>query len=192
LKTIVRKELLYKRNLMTQEEIKEKSKKICKRLEPFHSKAGNIMLYLSFGSEVNTEELIDRLLEEGKKVFVPVTINKTKELLISQLKHRDKDLAISSFGILEPKKEKLRLIDPKELDLIIVPGVGFDKRGYRIGYGAGYYDRFLARISPAIPTIGLSFQVQLLEQVANHIHDYPVQFIITENQLIDCRKYSCL
>lgn len=194
MKKILRELLLQKRNLLTQEEIEAKSSLIHKQLmvSPLFQRANRVMLYISFRNEVLTSAIIKELLQKGKRVFIPITVPKTKALIVSELKSLEEDLQLGNFGVLEPKPEAVRELDPSCLDLILVPGVGFDMEGFRIGYGAGYYDRFLPRISKEVPTIGLAFEVQLVHQLPKDEYDYPVQYVLTEERLIDCSNLQTL
>ncbi len=139
-------------------------------------------------NEVLTESIIDDLSSRGKRMFVPLTVHKTKEIIVSELKDIKKDLRVGNFGVMEPKKEATRPVEPSILDLVIVPGVVFDKKGYRIGHGAGYYDRFLPRLPEKTVTVSLAFDMQLVDWVPTEKHDMAVKYIITEKQFIKCRK----
>ncbi len=165
------------------------SELIFNRLAPldFYKNAQCVMLYLSFRNEVDTSNIISNLFLQNKRVFIPVTVPTSKTLLISELKDFEKDLEIGTFGVLEPKKEALRPISSELIDLVIVPGVAFDERGYRIGYGAGYYDRFLPNLKDTVPTVALAFEVQMIDHVENDEYDFPVQYIITEKRMISCK-----
>lgn len=189
MKNTLRKEALKRRESLSADEIMSKSSVIIHsfRGTDFYKSSKNVMIYVSFRNEVDTLELIDDMLKEGKRVFIPLTVSKTKELLVSEIIDIQEDLEIGNFGVLEPKKEKQRIVNPEILDLIVVPGVCFDKRGFRIGYGAGYYDRFLSKL-PQIPTISLVFQLQLMDKVPEDSYDIPVDYIITENDYINCRE----
>ena len=190
MKKNLRELLLDKRSKLTEEEIHNKSKSIFDLLSStaLYNNSTNVMLYIAFRNEVLTSGIINDLLKQNKRVFIPITIPKTKGLIVSELKNPDEDLEIGNFGVLEPKKEAIREVNPEILDLVLVPGVGFDEEGYRIGYGAGYYDRFLPRVSPSVPTIGLAFEIQLVHKIPRDEYDFPVQYIVTEKRLMDCKS----
>ena len=97
-----------------------------------------------------------------------------------------KELEPGFFNILTPKKEFQRFIDPQEIDLVIVPGVAFKKDGYRVGYGGGYYDRFLSKI-PDVPTIAIAFSLQMVDDLPSDSFDIPVDYIYTEESIIVCK-----
>lgn len=190
LKKEIRKKILEIKNALSTEIIQEKSRRIFEELKKkdFYSNANNVMLYISFGSEVMTRPIIDDLLSRGKRVFIPVTVPATKALIVSELKDYEEDLQVGHFGVMEPKEEALRPVEPNILDLVIVPGVAFDQRGYRIGYGGGYYDRFLPRLPEKTTTVSLAFDMQLIDEVPISQYDIPVQYILTEESFIKCRK----
>ncbi|KAB3533545.1 5-formyltetrahydrofolate cyclo-ligase [Alkaliphilus serpentinus] len=189
MKKQLRLETLRAREALNSEEVLLKSSSIITIFKEsnFYKEAKNIMIYVSFRNEVDTLGLIEEMIQEGKRVFIPLTVDKTRELLVSEVQDIKEDLEIGNFGVLEPKKEKERILDPNILDLIVVPGVSFDKRGYRIGYGGGYYDRFLAKHND-ITTLSLIFQLQLIDQVPNDTFDIPVDYLITEKELIKCKE----
>ena len=143
-------------------------------------KARTVMFYVSFQSEVDTRELIHEIILE-KKVVVPVV--KGKLLEVSTITRYD-ELKGGNFGILEPKN--LHPVLLSEIDCVLVPGIAFDKRGYRIGFGKGYYDRLLKKISCL--KIGLAFEVQIIEKVPEEPNDVPVDLIVTEKRIIECKN----
>ena len=120
----------------------------------------------------------------GKKdVIVPITNKKNNSLIISKLKCLD-DLCCGCFGIPEPRKSKIKRFNKKNLDLVIVPGVVFDRGCNRIGFGHGYYDKFLRGLSTKTKTIGLAYDFQIVDKLKAEKHDIPVDIIITEKMTI--------
>lgn len=190
MKKEIRKNILQRKDTFSNEIVREKSLAMLDTLKKidFYKNANNVMLYISFGKEVTMKPIIDDLQNRGKRVFIPVTVPATKALIVSELKSYEDDLAVGHFGIMEPKEEALRPVEPSILDLVIVPGVAFDKNGYRIGYGGGYYDRFLPRLPEKTTTISLAFEIQLIDKIPTSQYDLPVQYIITEEQFIKCKK----
>ncbi len=150
-----------------------------------YKKASNIMSYVSFNNEVNTHKFIAKAIEDGKKISVPYINNKNK-VMLPCLIHDINELVPGYFGILSPDPNRLKLIDEKSIDLVIVPGAVFDKNGYRIGYGGGYYDKFLPLLRKDTSTIGLAFSFQVIDKVPFEKYDIPVDFIITEKDFIEC------
>ena len=171
---------------MTQAEIQQKSKCITDRLlcAPFYQNAHTIMTYLSIRHEPDTFPLVRHAFAAGKTVVVPVVDSVTPGLLhLSRLSGIDA-LKPGAFGILEP--ETIVPIPKTDLDLIVVPGLGFDRFGGRIGYGKGYYDRLLERTDATKAALCYGFQV--MEQVQTEPHDIPMDFVVTESELIACEN----
>lgn len=147
--------------------------------------AAHTLFYVSYDNEVCTHHLIKKSLSSGKKVYVPISIRINHTLTISKLFDYN-DLIPGTYGILEPKKEKQQLVPIDMLDLIIVPGIGFDKKGNRLGKGGGYYDWLLSQTKAT--AIALAFEFQLVDFIPTEHHDQQVDVIVTEEQVIYCRK----
>lgn len=150
-------------------------------------KAKKVMVYISFKSEARTREIILELLKRKKKVIVPLIDFKKERIYLSELRNFEKELVLNKFGLFQPQKEFFRPFDKKDLDLIIVPGIAFDEKGNRIGFGKGYYDKFLKNIPKNIPVIALAFEKQIAEGITCEKHDVPVHKIVTEKRIIECR-----
>lgn len=149
-------------------------------------KSGFVMTYLSFGDEVETFSLARRLFAAGKSVAVPYIHQGTTNLIAAQINDLEHDLQTGPLGILEPSPDHLRPLDPKVVDVHVVPGIAFDEMGFRIGYGKGHYDRFLVLRSRHSVTVSVAFDVQVTERLPHDLWDVPVDFIATESQLINC------
>ncbi len=188
MKDEIRKKLIEIRKKMPRAEVLEKSEKIKERLfetKEFKS-SKTVLFYVSYGNEVFTHDMIKQSFS-NKKIIVPISDKKNRSLILSELKNWN-ELEPGSYGILEPKKEKLNIISPEKIELIIVPGVGFDSKGNRIGHGKGYYDNLLKNSKKAIH-IGLAFEKQIVIKIPVEYHDIPLDKIITENKVIDCIKF---
>ena len=144
--------------------------------------AVSVMAFWSFGSEVETAPLIERLLAEGKTVALP-RIEGSDIVPVAFV--AGGATTGTSFGAREP--EGGRVLDPSELDLVIVPGVAFDRSGNRVGYGAGYYDRFLRRTRAGVPAVAIAFALQVVPEVPAGRGDRRVDAILTEAEVIRCR-----
>jgi len=148
----------------------------------------SVFIYVSMGNEVPTHTIIKNALAGGKTVSVP-KIGLGTQMYAVPVRNIEQDLIPGKLGILEPKSH-LQPISESCIDLIIVPGLLFDIGGYRIGYGKGYYDRYLStmkKISPHCKTIGLAYQNQVVQQLPRGEHDKPVMLIITEKQILPGR-----
>jgi 5-formyltetrahydrofolate cyclo-ligase len=140
--------------------------------------ATTVMAFSSFGSEVDTGPIIERLERDGRRVALPRVEGRD----IVAVAHRSDDrVRPTSFGAMEPAGgEKLA---PEEIDVVIVPGLAFDGSGHRVGYGRGFYDRFLATLRPDALTVGICFSVQLVDEVPHGQGDRPVDLVMTEHGL---------
>ncbi len=172
-----------RRNSIMPEQVLKNSEIIQNRLcvHPWFISSHNVFIYISKKSEVCTDRIIDTALRTGKTVCVP-RVHKNGMYAVPVKKIPD-DLEKGYSGTLEPKSS-LEPISEKEIELVIVPGIIFDIRGYRIGYGGGYYDRYLSIIPPECKTIGLAFSNQLTNGLPHEAYDRKVMLIITEKEMI--------
>ncbi|HEY4686614.1 MAG TPA: 5-formyltetrahydrofolate cyclo-ligase [Candidatus Subteraquimicrobiales bacterium] len=185
LKDRLRKEILARRKAQSEPEIRDKSRKIGQtlfNLEEF-KRATVVAFYVSFGSEVRTRDLVEESLKIGKQVAVPFCKVDQVDLGLSLIQNFQEDLEPGAFGILEPKKGKRAEFPLSEVDLMTIPGIVFDLAGHRLGYGQGFYDKFLNQMSKAI-LIGMGFELQIVERLPKMPHDISVEKIITENRVI--------
>jgi 5-formyltetrahydrofolate cyclo-ligase len=188
-KKILRKHYIEKRNNLSNLEVERISHDIAMNLFQLdiYKNSSFIMTYVDFNKEVRTEEIIRHSIDIGKRIGIPITIKEERKLIISELKDFDEELEISTYNILAPKNEFIRIVHPSIIDLVLVPGAIFDRNGYRIGYGGGYYDRFLPSLNKKTTTIGLAYDLQLIDNVPRGCYDLPVDFILTEKEFINCK-----
>jgi len=188
-KKILRKEILTKRKSMDIAEKEEMDKKIFDKFyeSKYYREAKNIFIYISYDSEINTRGIINKALIDNKKIFVPRTEFKTRLMDAVEITSLD-NLVESEYGILEPSLEEPH-IDPSGLDLIVVPGVAFDRNGGRMGYGAGFYDRYFKKINKdnmgRVVKLALAYDFQIFEKIPMNEQDVPVGYIITEREFIN-------
>jgi len=192
----LRRQFLERRNSLSKGEINLKSEKIERKLFalPEFQRAKTVMFYVSFRSEVKTEKMIRHALNLGKQVVVPIVDG--EKIVVSRIKNLKKELAKGSFGLREPKQEFRRRVDQKKIELVVVPGVVFDGTGGRLGYGRGYYDRFLRSSSMAsrmgrfahCALIALAFDLQIARKIPVVEKDVRVNKIVTESRIINCNK----
>ncbi|NMB03904.1 MAG: 5-formyltetrahydrofolate cyclo-ligase [Tissierellia bacterium] len=190
-KKSIREAVLRKRGrFFTQDNPIQASQEIIKKLktEPAYTNAKTIMCFVSFGTEVLTHEFIQDALAEGKRIFVPYIRSKKEGMLASELKDFS-ELEIGYFNILAPKEEYRRITD-EQPDLVIVPSVAFSKNGYRVGYGGGFYDRYLGAQETRSNTIGIGYHVQVVDEVPVESFDIPIDKLITEEAVIDFRDHQ--
>jgi len=178
----LRKDTLQARDDLTAEKIQTDSRIICNHLleTPEIVSSTTIFAYVSFRSEVSTFGLIEKLLALGKTVTVPITYVKERRLDAIKITDLTNDLVPGYCNIPEPTPELCasQVIDPKEIDAIILPGSVFDRRGGRFGYGGGFYDRFVSAI-PKATRIGLAYDVQVVDQLALQPHDELLDYVVS-------------
>lgn len=181
-KKAIRKAIQEIRDLIPSEERKTKTQLIAEKFYGLkeYGDSKNILLYYPFRSEIDTTVIIERALEDGKRVILPRVSG--AELELFYIKNILKDLTPGTYGIMEPDEKLCASAKYNEADLVVVPGVGFDRYKNRLGYGGGFYDRLLPRLSKNIPKIALCFQVQLIESIPCFAHDIRVDKIISETE----------
>ena len=146
-------------------------------------KAKNIFIYLSFGSEIETKNIINKALEDKKEVYIPKIYKEDKTMKAVRLKSF-RELKENSMGILEPIDDS-DFIEKENLDLIIVPGAVFDYYGNRIGYGGGYYDRYLEHIRKINNKVVLAYDLQIVDFIESEAHDISFDYIITNTKFME-------
>ena len=188
----LRKQLLARRDALPPSLQHEKSLRISRTLLdlPLVKESATLLVYVAFRSEVQTLPIIATLLGTGKNTAVPLTLVREKRLRGIIIKDPKKDLCPGYCGIPEPKASLVRdnTIDPAIIDLVIVPGSVFDRQGGRLGYGGGYYDRFLALEAPQATRIALAYQLQMVDKINLEPHDQTMDMILTENKIYNCRR----
>ena len=147
---------------------------------PKFKAAKTILFYASFDGEVDTFDMMKQSLRLGKKIALPIINTKHKQIIPAFVHNLDEDLVFGPYGIQEPRFEKNRLAACDEFDLSVVPGIAFDQENRRLGRGAGYYDRFLTRLSKDIPSIGLAFDFQIVNRLPHQEHDVPLTKVIVD------------
>jgi 5-formyltetrahydrofolate cyclo-ligase len=183
----LRKTILSSRNALSATEIEKLSERIQDQLLGMDQikNSQNIFAYVSFRSEVATMVLIDKLLELGKTVTVPITRVKEKRLDAVQITSRSSALEPGYCNIPEPTQKMCdtNTVAPESIETILLPGSVFDLRGGRFGYGGGYYDRFVSNIAGAT-RIGLAYDLQIVDRAPIQDHDEILDFIVTESMII--------
>ncbi|BBJ23746.1 5-formyltetrahydrofolate cyclo-ligase [Candidatus Nitrotoga sp. AM1P] len=154
--------------------------------------ANTVLAYMSFGAEFSTDQWVQQALRDNKCLLLPKVNRATKELDIYRVTNLQHDLAPGQWGIREPLAERCARMDAlKEVDFILLPGVAFGRNGARLGYGGGFYDKLLARIKAANQScrpvlIAGAFAIQLVEGIPQETTDHKVEWVVTENETIQC------
>lgn len=184
-KSEMRSRLKAKREELTLEQRREKSYRITKHLESLLSEYSTVIAYVSKDPEVETLVAINHLLENKKTVIVPIIQKETKTLRFSYL-DSVADLEPGTFMVPEPLSHE-KPANPATAEVVILPVVGFDESGNRIGYGAGYYDRFLKEY-PGIRKIGVAYSCQEEREIPADVFDIKMDCVVTEDGVIVCEK----
>lgn len=179
----LRRRLLALRDRLTAQEVAEKSAKITEHLfllDRFRN-CRTVMFYASFRSEVSTWESMSRCLERGIQVALPLSLPVSHRLQPRLVSDLSRQLRPGYCAIPEPDSKQTKVLDPREIEVVIVPGSVFDLRGGRSGYGGGFYDRFLQLEAPQALRIGLAFAVQVLAaDLPLAGHDQRLDILVTE------------
>jgi 5-formyltetrahydrofolate cyclo-ligase len=174
-------------NRNAQENKDELSVEICAKFAamPEFVRAKTVMYYIDVRSEVRTRHALPAALASGKKIVVP-WCNAQGELELFHLENME-ELAVGMYKILEPKEELRHLpakqVGATDLDLIMVPGVAFDRTGARMGHGKGYYDKLLQHAKLDAPLVALAFECQLFPEIPTAAHDIFMDLVITERAI---------
>ncbi len=158
---------LSRRDQIDRAERSGKSKKISTRLieSEFFTQCGSMMIYVAFSSEADPGLVLDHALKTGKQVYVP-----------------------DNIGVLKIGKQDVSRGNPHEIDVVVVPGIIFDKLGNRLGYGNGWYDRFSKRVRPDTKFIGIGFEEQIIDLLPRDEHDLVLSALITEQRVLRFNK----
>ena len=173
MKVELRKKILQEMKALSQEQKQAMDRALTERFlrHPFYQEAKVIATYLSFPHEFQTQELIEQALKDDKKVLIPKTYPKGRMEFVV---YHPQQLVKTSFGLLEPQGD-LEVVEPSQIDLIHVPGLAFTAEGYRIGYGGGYYDRYLEHFTGHTLSTVYPCQIQEFNLEDN---DIPVQEVL--------------
>ena len=160
--------------------VREVAQQMAERLWqlPEMQRARGVLSCLSFGHEIDTWALVDALLAAGKNVYVPRAEPRDHSLRLHRYPCPLKTL---SFGLRQPPRNTPELpaaAIAQEVDVVLVLGLGFDRQGYRLGYGSGYFDRFLA--AHPVTAVGLAYEMQVVDALPHESHDVPMAAVVTE------------
>ena len=188
-KSEIRNSILYKRKNMKYDEVCLKSGIIIEKLRELvqYKNSSVIMCYVDFCNEVKTLDFIRQSIREGKRIAVPKVIAKDtdkRKIIAVEINDLEKDLKLGSYGILEPVNTEGNEIPVNEIDMAVVPGIAFDLMRNRIGFGAGYYDKFLSNNAERCFKVGIGYDYQILDEIPAGRYDIPMDLIITEARTI--------
>lgn len=186
LKNEIRNKYKKIRNQLSAVIVAKKSDEIIKTVleSQEYAKAQKLFMFVNTGNEVVTTPLISQAINSGKKVAVPKMSDKKGVMEFIEITTIE-ELSPNKYSILEPEYNAKRVLEADEKTIIIVPALAVDKKGYRVGYGGGYYDRYMAKYK-TLANIAVAFDVQLIEEAPHEEFDVAVDIIITESGRIEC------
>lgn len=175
----LREIVLKERRSLTHDEIEKVSRSIVSELKqlPVISESSSIMSYMPYGNEVDIRPFNQWILDNGKILLLPRVLN-DRDMDAVRVRDIETGLAKSRFGIYEPAPDQLSYPE-EEIEVILVPGVAFDRKGNRLGHGRGYYDRFLSRCGQKTVFIGIAYSFQVFDSIPSDQHDIRVHQVIT-------------
>ena len=181
-KNHLRKQYKQIRQQLTIETVQNNSNAIAAQLfaSTFWKESRTVMLYLSFQNEVMTDLIYQKGWQEGKTMLIPICSPENGIMTMSKLSSFH-DLTLNRYGIRELPLTLQQIITPDQIDLCLIPGIAFDRQGTRLGFGSGYYDRYLAQVSPQVPRIALAHSCQIYDgTLPMDQYDLPMQYMLTE------------
>jgi 5-formyltetrahydrofolate cyclo-ligase len=194
MKQTIRQSIIAARQKMAVAEHDEFSRRITRRILQLeaYNRAETVLGYMSFGAEFATLHWLQQALQAGKQILLPKVNSASKQLELYQVSDLQRDVAPGLWKIPEPLPERCnRVSDRQQLDFILLPGVAFARDGARLGYGGGFYDKLLARISPPAanehPVLAAAaFSMQIIKDIPQEATDRKVEWLLTENEVKHC------
>ncbi len=182
----IRRSTVARRDALSKNQRAEKSAAIMKRLFEFANflESKIVLFYLSHKSEVDTEPMIHKALALEKIIALPLIDGEKREIIPLKIDNLDRDTQPGYRGIREPISRRCKQIPVQQVNLAIIPGIAFDERGGRIGYGTGFYDRFIPNLDITTRKVALAFECQIVPQIPMEPHDRYTDIIITEKRIV--------
>ncbi|MBA4544437.1 MULTISPECIES: 5-formyltetrahydrofolate cyclo-ligase [Thermoactinomyces] len=180
----LRRHLLKVRQELSDERRRSGSASICRKIVEWDTflTSDTVLFYMPIRREVDVRPAIEKAWSFGKTVVLPRALPETREMKLFRVDSFE-ELQPGAYGILEPLEDEAKAVEPERIRLAVVPGVGFDRRGYRLGYGGGYYDRFFARAGHAV-RLGVAYSEQVVATVYPLPHDQPVHYLFTPGETL--------
>lgn len=183
-KVKIRGDILKARMAMTGSEVSDKSAKIARKVCDLmqYRRAESVFIYMDYRNEVKTDAIIRNARRSGKNVFHPAILDDECRM-VAAMPQEEGAFILNQYGIFEPDIYSSIIYSPEQLDIAIVPGLAFDLRCARMGYGKGYYDRYLCQ-APKLYKIGLAYENQIVESVPCEECDIHMDAVVTEERII--------
>ncbi len=180
----IREKILKTRMAMPVEEVNDKSsliaRKVCELMQ--YRRAESVFIYMAYRNEVKTDTIIRNARRSGKKVFHPAILDEECRM-VAAMPQDEGAFILNQYGIFEPDIYSSIIYSPEQLDVAIIPGIAFDTHCARMGYGKGYYDRYLCN-APNIYKIGLAYENQILDAIPCTQYDIHMDAVVTEDRII--------
>lgn len=170
-----------RKNIKNRDIASKKAANIFLELEEYKN-CNSLFIFLSFGSEIETQFIIERAISDGKKVALPYMTGKPHEMVFIEINSLN-DLVKNLIGIYEPIYNKDNIVVSDSSTIVVVPGLAFDSDGYRIGYGGGYYDKYLSE-NIYYKSVGICFEEQITESIPTDKYDVKTDIIVTDRRVI--------
>ncbi len=182
----IRRSMLAVRRGVSAAERLARSRRVWERVVTLscYQRARMVLAYMAFDGEVLTDGLIRQATALGKQIVLPMVQADRLTMALYGIDDLERDMVPGYQGILEPHPHRTRVVAPESLDLVLVPGIAFDLRGGRLGYGAGFYDRLLGQLPRNISTVGLAFDFQIMPRLPLQPHDIMLEAIVTDSRAI--------
>lgn len=182
----LRRSILAVRRGLSEAERLARSRRVWERVAALacYQQARVVLAYMAFDHEVLTDGLMRQAIASGKQIVLPMVQADRQRLALYAIADLERDVAPGYRGILEPQPLRTQAVAPEALDLALVPGVAFDMRGGRLGFGAGFYDQLLGRLPRHIPTVGMAFDFQVIPRLPFQPHDVVLDAIVTDRRVI--------
>jgi 5-formyltetrahydrofolate cyclo-ligase len=185
-KSAIRREIVERIGAMDPEARQAQESALLRRLEalPGFEEARSVLLYASaFPEEIDTKPMLRRVIAKGQRLLLPTVDRAARRLRLFEVADIDRDLVPGLRGIPEPRPDR-REVGPGEVDWVLVPGLGFDRRGHRLGRGAGHYDRLLPTLRPGVLRWALILDTQWSEDLPIEPHDQPIDGVADYRSMI--------
>jgi 5-formyltetrahydrofolate cyclo-ligase len=182
----MRRSLLAVRRGLSEGERLARSRRVWERVATLacYQRARMVLAYMAFDGEVLTDGLIRQATSSGKQIVLPLVQADRQSMALYVIDDLERGMAPGYRGILEPSPHSTRAVAPENLNVAFVPGIAFDLRGGRLGYGVGFYDRLLSQLPRDIPTVGLAFDFQIIPRLPLQPHDIMLEAIVTDSRAI--------
>jgi 5-formyltetrahydrofolate cyclo-ligase len=189
MKRTLRQSIIAGRAALPEELHQDLSRKITARLlqlEAYHS-VHTVMGYMHFGAEFISEPWLRQVLSDGKQLLLPRVNQSSRQLEVYRVEDLDAQLEPGAYGIREPLPEHCVPAELNELEFMLLPGVAFARNGARLGYGGGFYDKLLAKLTHRPVLVGAAFALQLVDGIPMEPTDQRIDWLVTEHETTDCR-----